>query len=119
MKKAQKVLLTHWVRVATGLDFHHFHLGALVLLAAAPLPIGRPRGVLTGVGLSYVLDQAVPVLVKTFGLERPDVHSWEKMQSRRCEACGRPKCPWRWGSRGLCSMIVLSPTYNRTDFFLT
>jgi hypothetical protein len=102
VKKAQTVLLTHWVRVATGLDFHHFHLGALLLLLTAVLPCGPARGVLTGVGLSYVLDQAVPVLVKTFGRERAETLSARQTTSRRCEACGRRPCPWRWGQRGLC-----------------
>jgi len=101
VKKAQKLLITHWVRQATGLDFHHFHLGALLLLIAisgAPFASGSASLVLCGVmgiGLSYILDQAAPVLVKTFGKNKHIAH-------QRCLACDRASCPWRWGSRGLC-----------------
>jgi len=102
VKKAQKLLITHWVREVTGLDFHHFHLGAgIILLAILTGPCTTSRSsryiivVLLAVGLSYVLDQAVPVLVKTFGKEKACVR-------RRCLACDRMHCPWRWGSRGLC-----------------
>jgi len=101
VKKAQKLLITHWVRQTTGLDFHHFHLGALLLLIAisgAPFASGPTRLVpcsIMGIGLSYVLDQAAPVLVKTFGKNKHVAH-------QRCLACDRASCPWRWGSRGLC-----------------
>merc|ERR1712113_1120659 len=102
VKTAQKLLVTHWVREVTGLDFHHFHLGAgIILLAILTGPCtssGSSRYLtvaLLAVGLSYVLDQAVPVLVKTFGKDKG-------CSQRRCLACDRANCPWRWGSRGLC-----------------
>lgn len=102
VKKAQKLLVTHWVRHVTGVDFHHFHLGAgIILLAIVVGPCTTPGSsrylavALLAIGLSYVLDQAAPVLVKTFGKDKD-------CSQRRCLACDRANCPWRWGSRGLC-----------------
>lgn len=102
VKSAQNVLATHWVRQATGLDFHHFHLGVVLLvlaMAIRPFIVSvtslRALAACVGIGLSYVLDQAVPVLVKTFGRDK-------HLSVRPCIACGRKRCPWRWGTRGLC-----------------
>jgi len=102
VKSAQKVLATHWVRQVTGLDFHHFHLGVLLLIltiAIRPFIVStaclRVLAIFRGIGLSYVLDQAMPVVVKTFGTDK-------HLAVRPCTACGRKLCPWRWGNRGLC-----------------
>merc|ERR1711904_534095 len=97
VKSAQKVLATHWVRQATGLDFHHFHLGVLLLVVTMSIQpfivsviLLRVLAVFRGFGLSYVLDQAMPVLVKTFGRDK-------HLAERSCTACGRKPCPWCWG----------------------
>merc|ERR1719171_634868 len=98
VKSAQKVLATHWVRQVTGLDFHHFHLGVLLLIltiAIRPFIVStaclRVLAIFRGIGLSYVLDQAMPVVVKTFGTDK-------HLAVRLCTACGRKLCPWRWGN---------------------
>jgi hypothetical protein len=64
--KERSRTVTGYLRRVTGFDWHHIHFGFLFLLFVAPLiyfyGFSKPFIIVLSVGLSWTLDQIVPLV---------------------------------------------------------
>lgn len=65
-KNEKSKTLTGWLRIKTGFDWHHFHLGLLTLLIIIPIifitDFGTLKVIILAAGISMTIDQAVPII---------------------------------------------------------
>ena len=65
-KSEKSLTLTRFLRKATGLDFHHIHLGVILLTSSFLIFVSSGTEALSvilfGVGLSLVIDQMHPLV---------------------------------------------------------
>ena len=65
-RKSQARTITGWLRRKTGLDWHHIHIGAIMLILIVPLIILNGLNTLNlsllAIGLSLVADQITPLI---------------------------------------------------------
>lgn len=63
-KNEKSKTLTGWLRIKTGLDLHHFHLGIIILIVILPTiffyKITTLNIIMLGISLSLVADQIIP-----------------------------------------------------------
>ena len=67
-KKEKSKTITGIIRRKTGFNFHHIHLGAIILLIIAPLIIiygfTTSNLIVFAIGISLFIDQIVPYLFR-------------------------------------------------------
>lgn len=67
-KKEKSKTLTGFLRRKTGKDWHHFHMGFIILLLVIPLIILYGATliltILLAIGISLILDQGVPIIYR-------------------------------------------------------
>jgi hypothetical protein len=67
-KNEKSKTITGWLRVKTGFDWHHFHLGIILLIILIPViiayGINQLNVILLAISISLIIDQMVPIVDK-------------------------------------------------------
>jgi hypothetical protein len=67
-KNEKSKTITGLLRIKTGFDWHHFHFGILILIMVLPIlfvfGLTKLNVILLAIGISMVIDQAVPIVYR-------------------------------------------------------